>query len=271
MSLSRAPKIDPRNANDVAQQLEELLKVYAPAWSGVPKGVSAALIGVSARFAEVLIQRLNQVPQKNFLSFLQLLGAALLPPLPARAPVTFLLAKGSLVDAVVPVGTQVAAPPSPGENDPVIYETENELVATSAELALAFARDPEEDTYADYSDDIIATGSSGTPVFHGNQQIGHILYLGQSQFLNSPAISSLRLVVDLRVARGRRHSARMGDLERRKMAGHDAGSRQRRDQRSEKSRHDRVWGNPRGPDFVGRPSIEGMDPRPPAYAHHAVF
>jgi hypothetical protein len=197
LSLSRAPKIDPRNANDVAQQLEELLKVYAPAWRGVPKGASAALIGVSARFAEVIIQRLNQVPQKNFLSFLQLLGAGLLPPLPARAPVTFLLAKGSLVDAVVPVGTQVAAPPSPGENDPVIYETENELVATSAELALAFVRDPEEDTYADYSDDIIATGSSGTPVFHGNQQIGHILYLGQSQFLNSPDISSLRLVVDL--------------------------------------------------------------------------
>jgi hypothetical protein len=197
LSLSSAPKIDPRSASDVAQQLEELLKVYAPAWVGAPKGVSAALIGVSARFAEVLIQRLNQAPQKNFLSFLDLLGAALLPPLPARAPVTFLLAKGSLADALVPAGTQVAAPPSPGESDPVIYETENELVATSADLALAFVRDPEEDTYADYSDDIIATGSSGTPVFHGNRQIGHILYLGQSQFLNSPAIASLRLVVDL--------------------------------------------------------------------------
>jgi hypothetical protein len=197
LSLSSAPKIDPRSASDVARQLEELLKVYAPAWNGSPKGVSAALIGISARFAELLIQRLNQVPQKNFLSFLDVLGAALLPPLPARAPVTFLLAAGSLLDAVVPAGTQVAAPPGPGENDPVIYETENELVATSAELALAFVRDPEEDTYADYSDDIIAKGSSGSPVFHGNRQIGHILYLGQSQFLNSPGIASLSVVVNL--------------------------------------------------------------------------
>ena len=136
------------------------------------------------------------MPQKNFLAFLDLLGAALLPPQPARVPVTFLLAKGSLVDAVVPAGTQVAAPPGPGEKDPVIYETEHELVATAAQLALAFVRDPEEDTYADYSNDIIA-GSSGTRVFHGNRQIAHVLYLGHSSFLDSPGITKLSLIFKL--------------------------------------------------------------------------
>jgi hypothetical protein len=206
--LGSAPKIDPRTAADVATELQQLLQVYAPAWNevdpvtGAPKGVSAALIGVSARFAEVLIQRLNQVPQKNFLAFLELLGAALQPPQPARVPLTFMLSQGSLVDAVVPAGTQVAAPPGPGEKDPVIYETENELVATSAQLSMAIVRDPEEDTYADYSNDIIVTGSSGTPVFHGNQPIAHILYLGQSQFLNSPAITNLSLIFNLQSPAG---------------------------------------------------------------------
>lgn len=208
MILSSAPNVDPRTAADVAQQLQQLLKVYAPAWkdvdpvTGAPKGVSAALIGVSARFAEVLIQRLNQVPQKNFLAFLELLGAALLPPQPARVPVTFLLAQGTLVDAVVPAGTQVAAPPGPGEKEPVIYETESELVATTAQLAAAIVRDPEEDTYADYSDAIITTGSSGTSVFHGNQQIAHILYLGQNQFLDSPGVTNLSLTFDLQSPAG---------------------------------------------------------------------
>ena len=203
MIVSSAPAIDPRTAAEVAQQLQQLLKVYAPAWNevdpvtGAPKDVSAALIGVSAQFAEVVIQRLNQVPQKNFLAYLELLGAALLPPQPARVPVTFLLAKGSLVDAVVPAGTQVAVPPGPGEKDPVIYETENELVATAAQLALAMVRDPDEDTYADYSDDIVATGGAGTAVFRGNRQTAHIFYLGQSQFLNSPGISDLSLKFDL--------------------------------------------------------------------------
>jgi hypothetical protein len=203
--LAAAPKIDPRSAADVAQQLQQLLQVYAPDWNevdlvtGAPTGASAALIGVSARFAEVLIQRLNQVPQKNFLAFLDLLGAALLPPQPARVPVTFLLAKGSLVDAVVPAGTQVAAPPGPGEKDPVIYETENELVATAAQLALVFVRDPDEDTYADYSNEIVVTGGSRTPVFHGNRRIAHILYLGQSEFLSSPGITALSLFFDVQV------------------------------------------------------------------------
>ena len=208
MSLGSTPKIDRRTAADVAQQLQQLLNLYATDWNdvdsrtGAPKGVSAALIGASAQFAEALIQRLNQVPQKNFLAFLELLGAALLPPQPARAPLTFLLAKGSLVDALVPAGSQVAAPPAPGESEPVIYETETELMATSAQLALALVIDPEEDAYADYSNDIITTGSSGTSVFHGNRPISHILYLGQSHFLDSPGIANLSLIFDLQTPAG---------------------------------------------------------------------
>lgn len=208
MSSGSAPSIDPRTAADVAQQLQTLLKVYAPEWNDVdpatggPTGVSAALIGIAARFAEVLNQRLNQVPQKNFLAFLQLLGAALLPPQPARVPVTFLLTQGSLVDAVVPAGTQVAAPPGPGDKNPVIYETENELVAAAVQLAFAIVRDPEEDTNADYSNDILVEGSSGTPVFHGNQPMGHILYLGTSQVLTSPSITNLSLNFGLQPSAG---------------------------------------------------------------------
>jgi baseplate J-like protein len=206
--LSQAPSIDKRTAADVAEELQQLLGVYAPAWhevdpsTGEPAGVSAALIGVAARFAEIIIQRLNQVPQKNFLAFLDLLGASLLPPQPARVPLTFFLAKGSTVDGVVPPGTQAAAPPAPGEKDPVIYETENELIVTAAQLASVYARDPQEDTYADYTSDIVTGGSAGTPIFHGRKSVEHILYLGQSQFLNSPGIKSLTLNVNLQSGAG---------------------------------------------------------------------
>jgi hypothetical protein len=203
LSLNSLPPIDPRSATDVADQLKQLLPVYAPGWKEVdpvteaPMGASAALIRITARFAEVLIQRLNRVPQKNFLAYLDLLGAALQPPQPARAPVTFLLSQGTLVDTLVPVGTQVAAPPGAGDTAPIIYETENEMVATPARLVLAIVRDPDEDACADYSKEIIAVGSSGTSVFHGNRQIAHDLYLGLSQFLNSRAIANLIVTVDL--------------------------------------------------------------------------
>jgi len=208
LSPSPAPMIDPRTAADVQQQLVELLRLYAPAWNevdpvtGEPVGVSAALIGVAARLAEILIQRLNEVPQKNFLAFLDLLGAALLPPQPARVPLTFMLAKGSPVDAVVPAGTQVAAPPAPGDKDPVIYETESELVVTAAQLTAAIVRDPENDTYADYSAELLTAGSAGTPVFHGNRRMSHVLYVGHSELLALPGISRLDLIVELQAPAG---------------------------------------------------------------------
>ena len=196
------PNIDRRVAGDVARQTRDLIKVYAPEWqefdpaTGQATGVSGALIGVFARFAEIIIQRLNEAPGKNFLAFLDLLGAALLPPQPARAPLTFSLAAGSAVDGLVPAGTQVAAPPAEGEKEPVIFETERELTVTAAQLVALFTRDPERDQQADLSS-IIAAASSGELVFQGNHPIEHILYLGHSRLLGFPQIDSLRLLFTL--------------------------------------------------------------------------
>jgi hypothetical protein len=196
------PGIDRRVAGDVARQTRDLIKVYSPEWqefdpaTGQATGVSGALIGVFARFAEIIIQRLNEAPGKNFLAFLDLLGAALLPPQPARAPLTFSLAAGSAVDGLVPAGTQVAAPPAEGEKEPVIFETERELTVTAAQLVALFARDPERDQQADLSS-IIAAASSGELVFQGNHPIEHILYLGHGRLLGFPQIDSLRLLFTL--------------------------------------------------------------------------
>jgi len=75
-----------------------------------------AAIGVFARFCEIVAQHLNQVLNKNFLAFLDLLGTSRLPPQPARVPLTFTLVAGSSPsDTLVPAGTQCAAPPLEGE------------------------------------------------------------------------------------------------------------------------------------------------------------
>ena len=98
----------------VARQVQNLLPKYAREFEEVTadrslQGISAALVNIFARYAEIVIQRLNKVPDKNFLAFLDLLGVSLTPPQPARAPLLFALATGSDVDAFVPAGTQVAA------------------------------------------------------------------------------------------------------------------------------------------------------------------
>ena len=94
---NQAPLIDGRTAQVIAQQVQDLLKIYAPTWGQAfdpakrePKSISAALIGSFACFAELIIQRLNKVPDKNFMAFLDLLGASLLPPQPSRYHSPFL-------------------------------------------------------------------------------------------------------------------------------------------------------------------------------------
>jgi len=204
----KAPDIDSRSAADIARQVKDLLEVYAPEWkefdpaTGKPKGMSAALINIFARYCELIIQRLNKAPEKNFLAFLDLLGASLQPPQPARVPLTFSLAAGSTNVAVVPAGTQAAAPPAEGEKAPVIFETERELTVTPAQLVSVFTSDPEQDRYADYSSIISSPATPGVPVFVGNRWNEHIFYLGHSKLLGFTHVENLSLIFTLNNALG---------------------------------------------------------------------
>ncbi len=191
-----APKIDQRTAENIAAQVQELLKQYTGENKPI-QGTKAALVNIFARFSEIIIERLNQVPDKNFLAFLDLLGASRLPPQPARVPLTFSLAAGTTVDAVVPKRTQVAAPPGEGEKDPVIFETERELVVSAAKLESIFVRDPQQDLYTESSSIITTPGSVGVPIFRGNQPIEHLLYIGHSKLLGFPEIETLKLKINL--------------------------------------------------------------------------
>src|SRR5437763_17095796 len=49
---------------------------------------------IFARLLELALERLNRVPEKNLLAFLDSLGVSLLPPSPARVPLTFGLTAG---------------------------------------------------------------------------------------------------------------------------------------------------------------------------------
>jgi hypothetical protein len=187
-----APRVDSRTSDQVVQQvLQLLLSTPDLANFAADQGASRALIQIFGRFAELIIERINQVPGKNLLAFLDLIGASRLPPQPARVPLTFMLANGSTVDGLVPAGTQVAAVQAEGETAPVIFETEEELVVTAARLTSLFVRQPDQDKYADYSSLINSISADEVPVFLGNQKIEHILYLGHETVFSDPGLKTL--------------------------------------------------------------------------------
>ncbi len=201
--MSGAPPVDARTAATLRDELLQKLRANVPEWSaedpltGQPDQTAAALIGVFARFGEIVIQRLNQVPDKNFLAFLDLLGVSRNPPQPARVPLTFTLAEGSVVDAVVPAGTQVAAPPAEGESEPVLFETERELPVVAATLQSLIAVDAERDLVADHSALLASPDAAGAAIFSGDRSNEHLLYVGYSADLTAHKVTQLTVTLQL--------------------------------------------------------------------------
>lgn len=150
--MLRAPRIDDRTAREIVEQVYGLLPDCVPEWPerGQEGELAAALIHIFARFNEIIIDRLNKTPEKNFFAFLDLLGVSPLPLQPARVPVTFYLA-GNATHALVPMATQVAAPPPPGQQKPIIFETERDLVVVSARLESLIIKDGGNDQCIDFS------------------------------------------------------------------------------------------------------------------------
>ena len=196
---SNAPLIDPRTAESLGDDVATKLATNVPEWlpidphTGEPDQASAALIGIVARFGEIVIERLNQAPDKNFLAFLDLLGTAPLPPEPARVPLTFTVSAGSATDAVVPAGTQVAAAALEGETAPVTFETERELTAIAANLQTLIAVDAERDLIGDRSGLLAAPVPAGVHVFAGDRPNEHVLYVAHETYLANPSIKALTL------------------------------------------------------------------------------
>jgi hypothetical protein len=201
--MPEAPKIDPRTAPDIAWQVRYFLEQYTGAKFDSEKGAAAALISIFARYSELIVERLNRVPEKNFLAFLDLLGASPVAPQPARVPLTFTLSEGSNVDTVVPAETQVAAAPAEGETEPVVFETESELVVTAARLSSIFVRDPEKDRSADRSSITGQASPDGVAIFKLDDErfnTERILYVAHDELLGHPGLKALALTFEIKTA-----------------------------------------------------------------------
>jgi Baseplate J-like protein len=135
-----------------------------------------------ARLFELAIQRLNQVPEKNLLAFLDVMGVSLLPPAPARVPLTFALTPGTAATRV-PRGTQAATQAS-GGLPAVVFETEDDLTVVPATLAAGLTVDPTWDRYTDYAGQVSGFSPFGFTPLVGTQPLPHRLYLGESALLD---------------------------------------------------------------------------------------
>ncbi len=108
MSLP-SPSLDDRTFQDLVDEAKRRIPQLAPEWTD--HNVSdpgVALIELFAWMTESLLYRLNQVPDRLYLKFLELMGITLYPPSAARTSLTFRLSAPQEDVIVVPAGTEVA-------------------------------------------------------------------------------------------------------------------------------------------------------------------
>ncbi|NEP00796.1 MAG: hypothetical protein F6K58_19445 [Symploca sp. SIO2E9] len=193
----QAPKIEQRSYEEIVAYTEACAKAFTD-WrplADAKPDAGRALIRIFGHLATIVSDRLNQVPDKNFLAFLDLIGTSVQPPKSARVPLTFYLATGS-TEALVPAQTEVAAPPTEGEEEEVIFETERDLVLTNVELQAVFVREPGRDCYSDRTKQATGQEDAAFLTFAGDQPIEHSLYLACDHLLTLPESKNLTLTID---------------------------------------------------------------------------
>lgn len=206
------PKLDDRTFNDIVAEAISMIPRYSPEWTNHnPSDPGITLIELAAWMTDLLIYRLNQVPDKNYVAFLNLLGIKLRPPRAAKSLVRFALVEGAAKQRV-PRGSQISTPQATEEHT-VTFETARDAIVTSARPDRCFTYF--DDSYSENSRYLDPTGlAADAPfeVFAGAQRIERYLYLSDPRFLNTGDSSLLRIYLGT-PERGGRDLARLMEWE----------------------------------------------------------
>lgn len=128
-------QLDDRGYFDLVTELRRRIPAYTPEWTDFNESdPGIALIELFSWLADILIYRINQIPDRAYVKFLQMIGITLKLPAPAQAYLTFTLTSKDLPNPVkVGGGTRVGLANASGS--PVIFETREDLWASGAALA----------------------------------------------------------------------------------------------------------------------------------------
>lgn len=173
------PNLDDRTHKEIVEEALRLIPQYCREWTNFnPSDPGITLIELFAWMTEMVIYRLNKVTDKNYIAFLNMMGIRLQPPQPARALLQFRLvpnAPATWVRAGTPVSTVQS-----GREEPIIFETGEDLLVTDNELVRCFTQISDE--YADQTPYLDGRRAEGFEVFGGVNHIERSLYLGDTRF-----------------------------------------------------------------------------------------
>jgi hypothetical protein len=215
--ISDPPSLDNRTFDDILRQIEELARSYLNnQWisansinglrnnrlNNIPSAnvssnqdiadmnldnlqddVGIALSKVFASFYMNILSRLNKLPRKNLIEFLNVMGFNLSSPIASRVPVTFKPADGAKDDVFVPSGTIVASDAN-DKHDELMFETEQNMQVTRANIAQFYTVNNKIDAIYSHIENL-RINEDFKLFYDDNGSIQeHILYLGHQDLFN---------------------------------------------------------------------------------------
>jgi predicted phage baseplate assembly protein len=185
MSLP-VPNLDDRRFQDLVDDAKRLVQQKCPEWSDhnvSDPGVT--LIELFAWMTDQLLYRLNRVPDRNYIKFLELIGVKLFPPAAAHAPITFWLSAPQPDTVTIPTGTEVATPRTDTQ-EAIVFSTTEDIPIVTCELSRLATRGGSK-SFKDHSDELAVR--SGFFCFDSPPKPGNELLIGLSRATPSNAVN----------------------------------------------------------------------------------
>lgn len=188
------PNLDDRRFQDLVDDAKRLVQQRCPEWTDhnvSDPGVT--LIEAFAYMTDQLLYRLNRVPDRHYVRFLDLIGVRLFPPAAARAPLTFYLSAPQPDTVRIAAGTR-AATVRTETDEAIVFTTLEDLTVVACSLGHV-ATSPEGAPAVDRSGLL----EKGTPfeAFSSVPKPGDALLIGLSEAVPSCTVAlSMRCSIE---------------------------------------------------------------------------
>mgnify|MGYP001605076710 CR=1 FL=1 len=172
------PNLDTKRFDELIDEARRLIPRYAPEWTNhnLPDpGIT--FIELFAWLAEMQIYYLNQIPEKNYLKYLNLLGVKPKPATPAKVDLTF--SSDKLVTILK--GTRVV---TKSQEKNITFELDEDIDVLPVELKKVVIYSNYKFTVVDIEKDSMQRGTFYY-AFGRNAEAGSQLYLGFNEDINS--------------------------------------------------------------------------------------
>lgn len=180
MSLP-TPRLDDRSFEDLVEEARARIPLYAPEWTDhnlSDPGIT--LIELFAYMMDIVLYRLNRVPDKHFVKFMELVGMRLAEATPARAEVTFWLSTPQPIPITIPADVEVSTTRTESDQA-IVFTTDGAMEIKVPELSYLLTSFDTEDGRVFESHDVIATkaGLHRFPIFASTPpKTDDALYIG---------------------------------------------------------------------------------------------